>query len=128
MRLLRGDVTEDAHLHAADAVANLSVQNPKGQKAFFEAGAVPLLLVQLHSGKSQTSVANAIAKLLSPAAEPGSPANADVQMEVLWWACAGGSWSATRSRRRSLRGGCLGHPDSCQSSCADKGRAKSQKG
>ena len=48
-----------------------------------------------------------------------------VQMEV-WWACSGGFWSTTRSRRRSLRGGCLGRPDSCQSNCADKGRAKSE--
>ena len=54
VRLLRGDVTEDAHLHA-DAVANLAVQNPKAQKAFYEAGAVPLLLAQLHTGKSQCS-------------------------------------------------------------------------
>ena len=89
VRLLRGDVTEDAHLHAADAVANLAVQNPKAQKAFYEAGAVPLLLAQLHTGKSQCSVANALAKLLSPAAEHSAhvdvlePANADVQSVVV---------------------------------------------
>ena len=82
VRLLRGDVTENAHLHAADAVANLSVQNPKAQRAFYEAGAVPLLLAQLHSGKSQTSVANALAKLLSPSAELGAPANIEIQTEI----------------------------------------------
>lgn len=83
VRLLRSDVTEDAHLHAADAVANLSVGNTKSQKAFFEAGAVPLLLDQLYSGKSQMSVANAIAKLLSPGAEPGAKANTAVQSEIM---------------------------------------------
>jgi hypothetical protein len=88
VRLLRGDVTEDAHLHAADAVANISVQNPGAQKVFFEAGAVPLLLTQLHAGKSQTSAANAIAKLLSPKSEHAAhvdvleAANADIQKEV----------------------------------------------
>ena len=53
VRLLRGggDATEDAHLHAADAVANLSDTNPKAQKAFFDAGVVPLLLAQLYSGR-----------------------------------------------------------------------------
>ena len=83
VRLLRSDVTEDAHLHAADAVANLSVGNTKSQKAFFEAGAVPLLLDQLYSGKSQMSVANAIAKLLSPGAELGAKANTAVQSEIM---------------------------------------------
>ena len=77
-----GDATEDAHMHAADAVANISVANPKAQKAFYAAGAVPLLLEQLHSGKSQTSIANALAKLLSPSTAIGAPANVDIQEEI----------------------------------------------
>ena len=82
VRLLRSDVTEDAHLYAAEVVANLSVRNSRAQQAFHEAGAVPLLLAQLHSGKSQTSIAKALTSLLSPSAEFGAPANRDIQEEI----------------------------------------------
>ena len=44
VRLVRPDVTVDTQLHAADAIADLSSQNPRAQKIFHAAGAVPLLL------------------------------------------------------------------------------------
>ena len=89
VRLVRVGI-DDAKVHASSAIANLADQNPEAQAAIFAGGATPLLLQMLHSGKSQTSAANALAKLLSPAPNDvtpiyaaSAPANVEVQ-EAVW--------------------------------------------
>lgn len=82
VRLVRGDCTVDTQIHAADAIANLAAENPSAQRVFFQSGAVPLLLQILSGGKAQTSAADALAKLLSPAAEDDAPANTEIQEEI----------------------------------------------
>lgn len=81
VRLVRGDATEASHVHAAEAMAHLATQNAAAQRTFHEAGAVPLLLELLHSGKSQTAAAMALAKLLSPEEAQGE-ANKEIQEEI----------------------------------------------
>lgn len=62
------------------ATARLSPYH-QAQRIFCAAGAVPLLLQLLNSGKANTSAAKALAKLLSPA--PGSDvSNSEVQREI----------------------------------------------
>ena len=75
VRLVRSSVSVDAQVHASNAIANLSAENPDAQNAIYAAGAVPLLLVLLESGKAQVSAANALAQLLTPGVgeEPKPP-------------------------------------------------------
>ena len=88
VRLLRSDVACDGQVHASDAIANLSYQNVKAQKAIHEAGAIPLLLKLLESGKAQISAANALSALMSPGPEPSNsppdltPANHETQEAI----------------------------------------------
>lgn len=88
VRLVRSSVSADAQVHASDAIANLSSNHPPAQNAFNEAGAIPLLLALLESGKAQVSAANALTHLLSPGlgVEPEPPdilmANPAVQEAV----------------------------------------------
>ena len=58
------DTTDDTHVHAAEAIANVSSENPPAQEAFFTAGVV---LELLHGGdRTRDASAKALAKLLSP--------------------------------------------------------------
>ena len=83
VRLVREDVTVDTQLHASDAIADLSSENGEAQRIFHAAGAVPLLLLILHSGKANDAAARALAKMLSPLSDaPDAPANAIVQEEI----------------------------------------------
>ena len=82
VRLVRGDCTVDTQIHAAEAIANLSVENPAAQHTFFSQGVVPLLIELLNGGKGQTSAADALAKLLSPARDDDAPANHEIQEEI----------------------------------------------
>ena len=77
VRLVREDVTVDTQLHASDAIADLSSENSEAQHIFHSAGAIPLLLQLLHSGKANNAAARALAKLLSPVGDTlDAPANA----------------------------------------------------
>ena len=88
VRLLRSDVAAEGQTYASDAIANLSCQNHKAQKVIHGAGAIPLLLKLLESGKAQISAANALSQLMSPGPEPSNdppdltPANAETQEAI----------------------------------------------
>lgn len=88
VRLVRSDVAFDGQVYASDAIANLSHQNHKAQSAIHAAGAIPLLLKLLESGKAQISAANALGMVMSPGPEPNdsppdlTPANAETQQAV----------------------------------------------
>ena len=69
VRLVKADVASDGQIYASEAIANLSHQNIEAQNALHGAGAIPLLLKLLESGKAQVSAAHALGKLMSPASD-----------------------------------------------------------
>ena len=112
--LLKGNQRHDAQINAAQALANLATEYKEGQIAIAKAGAIPLLLALLGSGKAQEATSHAlgrlafenldnqreicklggIAKLLPPLS--GVNTDAQVQAAAAVAALAGGE----RNRRR----------------------------
>ena len=80
VRLLRLGI-DDVKIHAALCIANISAAHSEAQHAIHAAGATPLLLSMLQSGKSQMSAALALAKLLSPEIGSGH-ANFEIQEAI----------------------------------------------
>ena len=62
VRLLREGI-DDAKISAAACLSNLCTASPEARASVADAGAVPLLLGMISSGKTQTSAAHALAEL-----------------------------------------------------------------
>ena len=53
----------DAQIHAAQALANLATENREGQAVIAKAGAIPLLIAMLASGRAQEAASHALGRL-----------------------------------------------------------------